>query len=109
MRAFIRIALCILLATVSLQASAREPNAEEAIETSADRLSMPASTDGTLVIGRCVKCAPTTLYASAATQYTIGRKSVTLQEFATFIRANPTAAVGVMYETTTKRVLRVQA
>lgn len=109
MRAFIRIFVCVLLAAATAQAFARVPITEEAIETSADMLSMPASSDGTLVIARCTRCTPTTLQASAATEYAIGKQKVTLQDFAAFVRSNPRAPIGVMYDTSTRRVIRLQA
>jgi hypothetical protein len=110
MRAFIRIAVCALLALAAAQSSfARVPITEDAIETSADKVTLPGSTDGTLVIARCEQCPPTTLQAGAATEYRIGKEKVSLQEFAAFLRSNPYAAVGVTYDKNTRRVIRIRA
>jgi hypothetical protein len=109
MRPFIHFALCVLVACAAAPASALAPITSDIIETSADKMSMPATSDGSLVIARCTQCPPTTLQATAATVFMIEKKTVTLKEFAAFTRSNGSAFVAVTYDKSTRRLLRLKA
>ncbi len=109
MRFRLQLALLACGASLACTAFGYEPATEETLESSGSQLSMPAATDGVLVVTRCTSCAPLSLHASTSTRYFFGRKPVTLKEMTDYLRTHGKAFVGVNYDTKTLALNRVRA
>jgi hypothetical protein len=70
---------------------------EQAIETQAYRISLPASGVGTMAVIPCRDCQPVTLLAVSATRWFLGKRSVGFAELQKALVRNPDAPVVVFY------------
>jgi hypothetical protein len=88
--------LTALALAVALPASAQIRVLELSYEVSPAQVLLPASPGGGLVLRKCPTCAPATVATNAATVYQVGSESLTVQDFAAFLRTNPNVQVTVM-------------
>ena len=108
MRSILKLACLALGATLAFSAVAKEEINEETLEAKASMLSLPAASDGVLVVTLCGGCTPISLQASAKTQYFLAQRAVTLQELAAYARTHGNAFAGVNYDTKTLALNRIR-
>ena len=80
---------------------------EEAIETSALRVDLPAGGVGTASVRRCRDCAPRSLLAGTATRYYVGSRAVTFAEAQQALAAQPRTFVAVFFSPASGELTRI--
>ena len=105
------LALLALASLVSVDALSATPfkTINEAIETNARGMSLPASEDGMMTITPCVSCAVKTLHSTASTIYTLRDQAVSFTVFRNALSVDSEAPVTVVYAVSTGQILRVNA
>jgi hypothetical protein len=103
--------LLALASLVSAEALSATPfkTINEALETSARGMSLPASQDGMMTITPCVSCEVKTLHSTVSTIYTLRDQVVSLAVFRNAISIDSEAPITVVYTVSTGQLLRVNA
>jgi hypothetical protein len=83
--------------------------AQAVVEVEAGTVSLPNSTDGTLVMKACGKCPLKSYPVTRATKYYLYADPVTLPELTTALAGQPQAYVGVTYSEKTGEIMSVRA
>ncbi len=69
---------------------------EQSYEVAPAWIVLPSSPGSRMALRKCPNCAPTNVATNAATVYEVGDESLSLSEFAAFLRQNPGVQVTVM-------------
>jgi hypothetical protein len=80
---------------------------EEAIETSALRIDLPAGGVGTATVRRCRDCAPRSLLTGSATRYFLGSRAVPFAEAQQALAARPRSFVAVFFSPASGELTRL--
>jgi hypothetical protein len=103
----VMLATLLALAT-ALPAKAQMKALEQGIEASASTIALPAKENGQLEVRACTECPLVTLQATSATRYFVGRQSLTLAEFAAYLREHPQVSLTVFSAQNTRNLARVK-
>jgi len=113
MNRFIFRVLVGLAATCSFTLShAQSPSASASpvfVEALSEKLTLPSSPDGVLVMAPCGDCQPASFHATAATLYKVGGQPVTLGELRKAVLGRNGIIVTVSYDPKTGEVRSVSA
>jgi hypothetical protein len=121
MKTLLRIALPAAIAAVAFAGLAQgqsSPRADKSrkpapayniVELEASTISLPSSSNGTLDMKACGKCALKSYPVTRATKYYLYAQPVTLPDLTAALAVKPDAYVGVTYSEKTGEILSVRA
>jgi hypothetical protein len=114
-RKAVAVALCALisLAAVPPGAAAAEAvgkvtHSELAIEAFLSQAALPSNASGLLVITRCTGCTPVSLTATSATQWLIGKESVSFAALRMHAAKTRNADITAFYSKSTRELTRLR-
>lgn len=82
---------------------------EQAVETAAAQLALPAGGVGTISLRPCTGCRPVSLLAGSTTRWIVADEALPFVEFSRLLAARPNAPVVVLYRRASGEITRVIA